>query len=55
MYATLTEVQKIGHLTLLADARTNFVVTALTGFSSIPVGGGTYMIQNVYHMTVCPV
>lgn len=35
---TLTEVQKIGHRTLLVEALTNLVVTALIGLSIKPNG-----------------
>lgn len=42
MTAELTLITKTGHLTLLVDVRTNFVVTAFIGLLSIPRGGTSY-------------
>ena len=46
MSVKLTEVQNIGHLALLVEARTNFVVTAFTGISIKVIGGNIYKIHS---------
>ena len=42
IYILLTATQNIGHLSLLVEVLTNFVVTALIGLSNRHPGGKTY-------------
>lgn len=49
----LTLITNTGHLTLLVEVRTNFVVTAFIGLFCIPIGG-TSCNTNIYKNCLFP-